>query len=250
MATVYTRNDPNCQLFNDEGSFEKLTDTMYEKELVRFDQLLTQEKQQAIVFYGSSSIRLWTTFSQDFANVPSGVINRGFGGSSLKECWQQFKRIILPLDPRVLIVYAGENDIAGGADASTVFSYFQNFYHAVRRFYPSLPIAYISIKPSPSRVNKLGIMNETNIRIRQYIQTLSNVDYIDVFNLMLTSDNQPRPDIFGSDELHMNAKGYDIWTSSVKDFLNKKGLLTNTAATLKHFSFMTFAFCVFQFVLT
>ncbi|CAF3807145.1 unnamed protein product, partial [Rotaria sp. Silwood1] len=118
MATVYTRKNEKCRLFNDEGSFEELTNTLYESELLRFDQLLIQEKRGTVVFFGSSSFRLWSTFSQDFADVPSGVINRGFGGSSLKECWQQFKRVVLPLEPTALIVYAGENDIAGGENSS------------------------------------------------------------------------------------------------------------------------------------
>ncbi|CAF4681228.1 unnamed protein product, partial [Rotaria magnacalcarata] len=74
------------------------------------------------------------------------------------------------LEPAALIVYAGENDIAANETSSTVFSYFQQFIPTVRRFYPSLPIAYISIKPSPSRVGKLAVMNETNNRIRDSIK--------------------------------------------------------------------------------
>ncbi|CAF4427428.1 unnamed protein product, partial [Rotaria magnacalcarata] len=65
-------------------------------------------------------------------------------------------------------------------------------------------------------------MNETNNRIRDSIKGLTNVDYIDVFSLMLTSDNKPRPELFGPDELHMNAEGYAIWTPLVKDFLKKQ----------------------------
>lgn len=229
IGIVYTRNNAQCELFNDEGSFESLTNTLYEPELLQFDQLLTQQKRKTVVFFGSSSFRLWKTFAEDFSDVPNGAINRGFGGSSLKECWQQFKRIVLPLEPVALIVYAGENDIAGGATSSSVFFYFQQFISTVRHFYPVLPIAYVSIKPSPSRVNKLEIMNETNNRIRDNIQTLANVQYIDVFSRMLTSDNKPRPDLFLDDNLHMNAKGYAIWTPLVKEFLKENGLMSTAA---------------------
>ncbi|CAF3746427.1 unnamed protein product [Rotaria socialis] len=249
IATLYTRNNPNCQLFNDEGSFESLTDTAYESELLRFDQLLIKEKRKTVVFFGSSSFRLWPTLSKDFADVPIGVINRGFGGSSLKECWQQFKRIVLPLEPTALIVYAGENDVAANETASAVFSYFQQFIPTVRRFYPSLPIAYISIKPSPSRVGKLAIMNDTNNRIRDSIKNLINVDYIDVFSLMLTSDNKPRPELFGPDELHMNAEGYAIWTPLVKDFLKKKGIISNADRNQYSFILMTLIAFVCHFIL-
>ncbi|CAF3724183.1 unnamed protein product [Rotaria sp. Silwood1] len=249
MATVYTRNNEKCRLFNDEGSFEELTNTFYESELLRFDQLLTQEKRGTVVFFGSSSFRLWSTFSQDFADVPSGVINRGFGGSSLKECWQQFKRVVLPLEPTALIVYAGENDIAGGENSSSVFLYFQQFIPTVRRFYPSLPIAYISIKPSPSREDKLAIMNETNNRIRESIQSLSNVDYINVFSLMLTPDNKPRPELFSPDDLHMNAQGYAIWAPLVKDFLKAKGLMSEAVRNQHVSMVMTVIAFFFHFIL-
>ncbi|CAF4071305.1 unnamed protein product [Rotaria sordida] len=249
LATVYTRNNAQCQLFNDEGSFEKLTNTLYESELRRFDQLLTQEKREAVVFFGSSSLVAWSTLSQDFADVPSGVINRGFGGSSLKECWQQFKRVVLPLEPRALIVYAGENDVAGGVNSSSVFSYFQQFIFTVRRFYPSLPIAFISLKPSPSRVHKLAIMNETNNLIREYIPSLTNVQYIDVFSPMLTSDNKPRAELFTSDNLHMNAEGYAIWTPLVKDYLKTQGLVSAAVRNQYNLILMTFIAFAFHYVL-
>ena len=205
--------------------------------------MLTQEKRQSVVFFGSSSFRLWSTLLQDFADVPNGVINRGFGGSSLKECWQQFKRIVLPLEPCTLIVYAGENDIASGENSSAVFSYFQQLILTVRRFDQSLPIAFISIKPSPSRIDKLAIMNETNNRIRESIRSLNNVHYIDVFNLMLTSDNKPHIELFGPDNLHMNAQGYAIWTRLVKDFLKSNGWMS--AAAKNHYSGPWMAVVVF-----
>ena len=227
LGTVYTRNNRHCQLYNDEGSFELLTNTSFQSELHEFDKLLINEQRRAIVFVGSSSIRLWLTLSEDFINVPNGVINRGFGGSSLAECLHQYKRTVLPLEPSALIVYAGENDIAANVDISVVFSYFQQFISTVRRFDASLPIAYISIKPSPSRLDKLVNMNETNYLIREYIQSLSNVHYIDVFSRMLTPDNKPRSELFTVDNLHMNAQGYAIWTSLVQDFLKTKGLTSS-----------------------
>lgn len=233
MSTRYTRNNAQCRLFNDEGAFEELTTTSFERELSRFDQRLTREKRRTIVFFGSSSIRFWSTLSKDFAAVEGGVINRGFGGSTLKQCWQQFKRIVLPLEPRALIVYAGENDIAGGETPTAVQNYFRELIPTVRRFFPSLPIAFISIKPSPSRIEKLSAMNESNNRIREEIQKMNNVAFIDIFDEMLDDDQQPRPELFVEDNLHMNSQGYQIWTRAVKNYLNTQGLLSSASHQAK-----------------
>ena len=161
------------------------------------------------------------------------MINRGFGGSTLKQCWQQFKRIVLPLEPRALIVYAGENDIADGETSTAVQNSFRELISTVRRFYPSLPVAFISIKPSPSRIEKLSAMNESNNRIREDIQKMNNVAFIDIFHEMLNADQQPRPELFVEDNLHMNAQGYQIWTRAVKNYLKTQGLLSEASHRAK-----------------
>ncbi|HEX7631381.1 MAG TPA: hypothetical protein VF388_04550, partial [Lacunisphaera sp.] len=64
----------------------------------------------AVVFVGSSSIRFWTTLAEDFPGVPT--INRGFGGSEMADSAFYADRIVIPYQPRLVVVYAGENDIA------------------------------------------------------------------------------------------------------------------------------------------
>ncbi len=144
----------------------------------------------------------------------------------MKQCWQQFKRIILPLEPRLLILYAGENDISDGETPITVQSIFRQFIPIIRRFFPSLPIAFISIKPSPSRIDKIIQMNITNHLIRDDIKSMNNVYYIDIFNEMLTSNGIPRPELFISDNLHMNEQGYAIWTRAVNNYLRMNGFIS------------------------
>jgi len=213
----------NCHYIDDENPNEILSNTSFEYELLEFDRSLKDTKQQSIVFYGSSSIRFWSTLATDFSHVGINVINRGFGGSTLKQCLQQFKRIILPLEPRLLILYAGENDISDGETPITVQSIFRQFIPIIRRFFPSLPIAFISIKPSPSRIDKIIQMNITNHIIRDDIKSMNNVYYIDIFNEMLTLDGIPRSELFISDNLHMNEQGYAIWTRAVNNYLRMNG---------------------------
>jgi lysophospholipase L1-like esterase len=242
----YTRNGPNCSYIDDEDPNKILSNTEFERTLIRFDKSLKDSKQESIVFYGSSSIRLWLTLEKDFSNVKYNIINRGFGGSTLKQCFEQFKRIILPLDPRLLILYAGENDIAENQTAISIQSIFRQFIPTIRRFFPSLPIIYISIKPSPSRLDQFLQQNLTNYLIQEEIKSMNNIDYIDVFNKMLTNDGKPRAELFGPDDLHMNEEGYAIWTREIQNYLHINGFISKGFINCK-ISFFVFALNLLAF---
>jgi lysophospholipase L1-like esterase len=236
----------NCSYVDDENPSEILSNTEYEPELLRFDSSLKDTKKESIVFYGSSSIRLWSTLEKDFSDAQMSVINRGFGGSTLKQCWQQFKRIILPLDPRLLIIYAGENDISQDQSPISVQSIFQQLISTIRRFFPSLPVVFISIKPSPSRVSKIIQVNITNHLIKEDIKHMNNVYYIDIFDQMLTNNGIPRSELFVSDNLHMNEQGYDIWTREVRNYLQQNGFISKGLINCE-LSFSIFVFNLLVF---
>lgn len=246
QSTRYTRNSLNCSYVDDENPTKILSDTRYEYALLQFDQSLRNSSQQSIVFYGSSSIVLWSTLEKDFSNVKYNIINRGFGGSTLKQCLEQFKRVILPLDPRLLILYAGENDIAENQTSISIRNNFQQFISIVRRFFPSLPVVFISIKPSPNRLNQFFQQNETNYLIQDDIKSIDNIHYIDIFNKMLTNDQKPRADLFISDNLHMNAQGYAIWTEEIQNYLRTNGY-TSKGFIDCPIRFLIFALNIFLF---
>jgi len=218
-AIRYTRAPNNCRYIDDENTNLVLSSTSFEVgTLLPFDRNLPTALREGVVFYGSSSIARWATLAQDFPNY--STLNRGFGGSILPQCHQQFKRVILPLEPSVFIVYAGENDIAGGTTPITLQMIFRQFISTVRHFYPHVPVAYISLKPSPSRVSRMAQMKDANNRIRDDIRLLfPGVTFIDIWADMLLPDGQPNPDLFVSDNLHMNSKGYAIWTKAVANYL-------------------------------
>ncbi|CAF0952771.1 unnamed protein product [Adineta steineri] len=218
-TTQYTRNPTTCRLIDDENTNLVLSNTYFEQEkLLPFDRLLPTAIRQGVVFYGSSSIVMWNTLAQDFPAYTT--LNRGFGGSTLVECFQQYKRIAYPLEPSVFIIYAGENDIANGQPAIALQTVFRQFIPLIRRFYPHIPIAFISLKPSPSRIDKMNQMKDANNRIRDDIRLLyPGVTFIDIWGDMLLPDGQPNRDLFLSDMLHMNSKGYVIWTKAVANYL-------------------------------
>ena len=218
-AVLFTRNPSTCRLVDDENTQLVISNTSFESTLHHFDQFLTISPKKGVVFFGSSSIVKWTTLTEDFPDYT--VLNRGFGGSLLLQAVQEFKRTVYPLEPTVLVVYSGENDIGGGASPADVHDRFRQFIPLVRRFYPNLPIAYISIKPTPARVSLMSKMHEANVLIQGDIDSkmFPGVTFINVWPYMVLPNGQPNPDIFGPDHEHMNSIGYAIWTKIVTAYL-------------------------------
>lgn len=163
-----------------------------------------------VLFVGSSSIRLWSDLETQFKDLPV-VIKRGFGGSQLSDCVKNLSRLVLRYQPRLVLVYAGDNDLAAGNSPIDVVSRFAAFVDGVHATLPGTRIAYISIKPSPARVALLPRIRVANALIHRYAELSSNVDYIDVFTPMLDARGAPRRELFRDDALHLNADGYAVW---------------------------------------
>lgn len=173
---------------------------------------------RAVLFIGSSSIRFWTTLAEDFPGVP--VINRGFGGSEIRDSTWYADRIIIPYAPRQILLYAGDNDLSSGRSPQQLQADFRAFVARVRRDLPKARMAYISNKPSPSRANLLQAQREANALIQADAKRL-HVDFIDVFTPMLDAGGQPREDLFIADRLHMNATGYALWRQVIAPYVTK-----------------------------
>jgi lysophospholipase L1-like esterase len=167
----------------------------------------------AILFVGSSSIRMWSDLASDFPSAK--VINRGFGGSTIADSTHFADRIVVPYHPRKIFLYAGDNDLANGLAPSQVLADFEAFVSRVRRELPKTEIFFIAIKPSLAREKLLPQMREANALVRDYAARHEGVTYVDVFTTMLTKDGKPRPELFGEDGLHMNRKGYDVWRDTL-----------------------------------
>jgi lysophospholipase L1-like esterase len=173
---------------------------------------------EGVLFVGSSTIRMWSRLSQDFRQLPV-LINRGFGGSTMADCNALARELVIQYKPRQILVYAGDNDLAEGRLPGDVLKSFASFVQKVRTALPDSRIAYISIKPSPARASLLPRIEETNALISDYLQTLPNVGYIDIFSPMLNADGTPRPELFQSDRLHLNEAGYRLWQSVIVSHL-------------------------------
>jgi len=172
-----------------------------------------------VLFVGSSSIRLWDSLQKDFASLPV-VINRGFGGSKLSDCVRHVDRLVLPYRPRLVLVYAGDNDLAGGRSAHDILVRFRAFAEDVHAALPQTRVAFISIKPSPARASLIAEIRRANALVRDYVSTQPNTEFIDVFTPMLGTDGLPRAELFREDALHLNARGYDLWRSVIAPYVS------------------------------
>ncbi|WP_266204695.1 SGNH/GDSL hydrolase family protein [Pontibacter kalidii] len=192
------------------------------KEIQAFKQQDSQQMppQDAILFVGSSSIKLWKNLQEMFPKHT--VINRGFGGSNLLDLKRYLNDIVIPYQPKQIVIYSGENDIAGGSvQAPEVLERFQDVFQGIRQELPQVPVVFVSIKPSPSRIQYKPIIEESNRLIKAYLQTQPKTRYVDVYEPMLQANGKPKPEIFTKDSLHMNQQGYQIWRKKIKSSLIK-----------------------------
>lgn len=175
----------------------------------------------AVLFVGSSSIRLWHTLAGDFPQV--ATINRGFGGSQIADSVYFAEALIEPYQPAAIVLYAGGNDLAAGKSPGQVRDDFASFVQQARRWAGLVPLAYLSIKPNLSRRAQLPLIRQANALIHRCAVVLG-VDYLDVHTSMLGLDDEADPRWFDWDGLHLNADGYALWAEVVRGWLARRGL--------------------------
>ena len=169
-------------------------------------------KTGGVVFVGSSSIRMWD-LNKSFPKVKP--LNRGFGGSHLADSVAEIDRLVVRHKPRVVVLYAGDNDLAAGKSGEQVVKDYEAFVAAVREQLPETKIVYIGIKPSLARWGLADEMVNTNEALKASCEKCGNCRFVDVWTPMLAEDGTPRKDLFVWDGLHMKPEGYEIWTALV-----------------------------------
>ncbi len=171
----------------------------------------------AVVFVGSSSIRFWTTLAEDFPGVTT--INRGFGGSEMADSAFYADRIVTPYQPRLVVVYAGENDIAAGKSPETVLADFRAFRAKVHAALPKTRIIFLAMKEAPVRAKVRAQVLGGNKLIAADCATDPRCTFVDVATPLLNEQGAYRPELFRDDQLHMKPAGYAIWTKVLAPYL-------------------------------
>jgi len=162
-----------------------------------------------IVFVGSSSIERWKTLAADFPGLP--VVNRGFGGSELTDSVYYEDALVLSRHPRLVVLYAGENDIAAGQTAEHVLAAFQAFRTKLRAALPQTRLLFLAIKESPSRVRVRDAVLKANALVAADCAKDPLCLFVDVATPLLDAKGNTRPELFFEDRLHLRPAGYAIW---------------------------------------
>jgi hypothetical protein len=195
----------------------------WEKDIQAIEKLDASEPDpvDAILFTGSSSIRLWSTIKEDLA--PYAIIQRGYGGAKLTDFAFYADRIIYPHKFKALALFVA-NDITGGKNDRTpeeVLELYHYIVNQVRTKYKEEPIFFIQITPTNSRWKVWDKITEANNLVRKYCSEEKGLYFIETADRFLGKDGKPRAELFREDQLHQNSDGYKIWTAVIKENLDK-----------------------------
>jgi hypothetical protein len=195
----------------------------WERDIRKFEHLDSTETYpaNAILFAGSSSIRLWSTLAGDMAPYP--VIQRGYGGARLSDFSVFAGRIIYPHPCRGIVLFVA-NDITGSQTDKTpeeVRDLFLDVLDTIRAKFPDTPVFWIAITPTGLRWKAWPQIEKANMLIQKACKKQNNTYFISTKSYFLNSSGLPKDELFREDRLHLNEEGYKVWTSVIKKELEK-----------------------------
>jgi lysophospholipase L1-like esterase len=179
---------------------------------------VTPPPQNAIVFIGASSIVRWN-LPESFPEFGPRAINRGFGGSLAADSTRYAERIVISYKPRIVVFYAGDNDVEANHTPEQIAGDFTAFERKVHAALPATQIIFISIKPSIRRWPWIEQIKSANALVRQYCATHSHLTFVDIVPQMIGADGKPRKELLVEDGLHMTPAGYKVWNDALRPLL-------------------------------
>jgi len=200
---------------------EKKSPERWEPDIRDFEQKIVDGTSNpgSILFIGSSSIVKWD-LKKWFPKHQT--VNHGFGGSEISDSIHFFDRIVTPLRPSMIVMYAGDNDIAKGKSSETVHRDFRRFAELTRTHLKAgTKLAFIAIKPSTRRWKLSAEMAEVNRLVAADCAADDQLEFIDIWTPMVDEDAPPASKWFVKDGLHLSDEGYELWSGIVREYLPK-----------------------------
>ncbi|MCY3883603.1 MAG: GDSL-type esterase/lipase family protein [Gammaproteobacteria bacterium] len=209
-------------------------ESLWEHKIQEFEELDMESMppEGAILFVGSSSIVFWSKLAEDMA--PLAVINRGFGGSQMHELNEFRDRIVTNYNPRAIVIYEGDNDVALGKSPDEILASYDDFISHIDENLPSADICFIAVKPSIRREQLWPQMEIVNTGLKERSASRDDLCYLDIATPMMKGEGFVREDLFAADGLHLNRKGYEVWTETIRPILvDRYGSDSTSPATLQ-----------------
>jgi len=192
-----------------------LAQNPFEREILAYEKQdsLSMPAKGQILFIGSSSFRLWKSFEADMKGLPASF-NRGFGGSTLADALYYFDRMVVKYQPKWVIMYEGDNDLAKGKLPQQIAAEYDEFKARLKKQVPGAKLVFVAARPSLARVAIVDKQKELNALIK------AKGDYfIDMHSPFYSADGSLMMDIFVADKLHLNEKGYAIFAQQIRQFV-------------------------------
>lgn len=196
------------------GEVRPVGPARWEKEIQAFEAAdkQTAPSPNAVMFYGSSSARLWNLK----ASFPSlKTVNRGFGGSDMEAASHFYERVVPPHQPRVVVLYEGDNDLFGGRTPCQILTDFESLISKHRAALPNTKLICLSIKYCPSRVKLRMDQEAANALLKARCAKDPQLVYVDLASTLLDDQGQPDARYFMIDKLHLNPEGYARWNAAL-----------------------------------
>lgn len=175
-----------------------------------------------VLFFGSSSIRLWKSLKEDFA--PLTVVNRGYGGATLRDIHYYYPVIMAHYRPKAFVIFC-DNDLREKATVNIsvgeLFDLYRMLFDRLESDYPGVPVYFLAIKHSQRREAIRERQHIFNIMMREYAALSSQVVYVDTCTPLLTDKGEVDTSLFLEDRIHLNAEGYARWVEVLKPLLIK-----------------------------
>lgn len=190
----------------------------YEKELQTLDKRAESEPSECdVLFFGSSSIRMWNTLAEDMA--PLKVINRGYGGATLRDIFYNYERVFAHYQPKAIVLFC-DNDISGDPNHDVTIAdnidLYRMIFTRLSKEYPDAPRYFLSIKYTEARKGIRHKQQMLNEMMQEIAERTGLFTYVDVNSLLLNEDGNPDPKYFLGDRLHITREAYALWAEELK----------------------------------
>lgn len=224
ISTVSVFGQENYRL---QGSVEvDLTSPLswiqrYESELQTLDKRAQSEPAECdVLFFGSSSIRMWATLAEDMA--PLRVVNRGYGGATLRDIFYNYERVFAHYKPKAIVLFC-DNDISGDSRHDVTVAENIDLYRMIftrlSKEYPDVPLYFLSIKYTEARKGIRHKQQMLNEMMQEISQRTGLFTYVDVNSLLLDAEGNPDPKYFLADRLHITREAYALWAKELKKMM-------------------------------
>lgn len=181
----------------------------------------TEAKECDVLFFGSSSIRRWTSLQEDMA--PLRVVNRGYGGATLRDLHYNYATVMDTYRPKAFVLYC-DNDIKSSKGANNLhvgelFDHYRLLLDRLAKDYPGVPVYGLSMKFSERRATVRAQQQTFNALMTDYSLHRPGFYFVDVNTPLLNDDGSVNESLFDKDRLHVNEKGYALWVEVLKPLL-------------------------------